>query len=788
MLSFRNRLLILLLGLVAGAQIVTLFTALARTATEERKRADVQLVRGAQTAVQTLADRERLLATAVSVLVADFGLREAVAIGDAPTLASALDNHALRIGADVSFALDLDGEVIGRGRRTPDDLAALVAAMGRAQGPIRQGAQFVSAGSGIYQVFSAPVMAPDEVGSVVLGFPVDAALADTVRKQVDVEVAFVLGTTEGFRISSATGAPGHAGAATMLPPLRASPTRVLLGGEEYLATATHLSGSDPSLDVALLKPMGEVMAPFRRLALQLGLIFGVTLAIAIAAGIYLGRSAARPVQRMACGAARIAAGDYTREMEGGGGREFAELAVAFNSMQAGIAERESRLMHMALHDAGTGLPNRRRLIEWLDVALDAGRGPGLVVVQCAVTNLREVSASLGFHMADRLVAHVASRLAEAAGEAGMVARLGGAEFAVAAPADDEVPASELAARIRACCAQPLVTEGITLRATVVLGIAAAPADATGAGEILRCAHAAAEAAMAAGHPVAHFANASDEAQRRRLKLGADLPRALQDGQLHLLYQPKRNLATGRIGGVEALVRWRHPVFGDVSPVEFVPIAERTGASAPLTRWVLGTALGQLRQWHAQGIRIGMAVNLSAADLTDQQLLQDILGVLLDTRLPAGSLTLEITESVLLQDAHTVRGNIQLLRVAGVRISIDDFGTGYSSLSQLRELDADELKIDQSFVRGALRSAGDEAMLRAIVQMARGMGLATVAEGIEHESQEQMLRELGCDQAQGYLVSRPAAPSELAPLLRETGVRRFESGVTALRTQRQRESG
>jgi EAL domain-containing protein (putative c-di-GMP-specific phosphodiesterase class I) len=342
----------------------------------------------------------------------------------------------------------------------------------------------------------------------------------------------------------------------------------------------------------------------------------------------------------------------------------------------------------------------------------------------------------------------------------------------------------------ALCAEPLIIEGIALRAAVVLGVAVAPLDAATGEECLRCAHAAAESALSAGQVVAHFVQASDEAQRRRLKLGADLPLALQGGQLHLLYQPKRHLAEGRIDAVEALVRWHHPVFGEVSPVEFVPIAERTGTSAQLTRWVLRVALEQQKRWHQQGLRIGMAVNLSAADLPDETLLQDILGALRDTGLPAGSLTLEVTESVLLQDAQLVRGNIQLLRVAGVRFSIDDFGTGYSSLSQLRELQADELKIDRSFVRGALQGAEDAAMLQAIVQMARGMGLATVAEGVEHEAQSQMLRELGCDYAQGYLISRPVPGDELAPLLRLEGARRVtgDTGVTALRSVRQRDSG
>jgi diguanylate cyclase len=239
---------------------------------------------------------------------------------------------------------------------------------------------------------------------------------------------------------------------------------------------------------------------------------------------------------------------------------------------------------------------------------------------------------------------------------------------------------------------------------------------------------------------------------------------LANGQLFLHFQPKMRMADRRIGGVEALVRWQHPVFGLVSPAEFVPIAERTGASAALTRWVLHSALQQLSEWHRDGYSLEVAVNLSAADILDASLLHDILEALREVRIPAGSLTLEITESVLMHEPAAARRNMELLRVAGVRFSIDDFGTGYSSLSQLRELAADELKIDQSFVRSTQRGADHVAVLRAIIELAHGLGLRTVAEGVETEEQWRLLVELGCHYAQGYLISKPAPAADLLPLL------------------------
>ena len=766
MLSFRNRLLILLIGLVVGAQIVTLFTALARTRTTERNRADEQLVAGAHIATQLLEYRGRQLDNAVAVLVADYGLRDAVASADEPTLASALGNHAARIGAQLTLALDLDGKVIAHGEGTADIDAELVAALNRGIQANSRGAQFIMSRTGVYQVFTAPVLAPDEVGRVALGFSVDRKLAEELRKLVGVEVAFLTGADGMVHLAAGTLAGESSAEKAIAVPLRNAPAVIDIGGVDYLATATHLSTAAPTLDIALFKPMREVNAPFRQLALNLGVIVGLTLAAAIIAGVYLGRSAARPVQRLAAGAARVAAGDYSQRVESSGGRELAHLAESFNSMQSGIAEREAELLHVARHDAATGLPNRIHLEEWLSVRMQqAGPAARIGIVQLAVTNLQEISATLGFEIAERLVSHLAQQLQTLSAGRGLVARLDTASFAVAIELAPGEEADGLAQQLQQRSSEPFTTAGITLQAAVVLGVALAPRDAGMAAEALRCAQAAIEAAILQRTSIGVFARSSDDAQRRRLTLGADLPLAMQAGQLFLTFQPKTRLSDRRITGVEALVRWKHPAFGLVSPAEFVPIAERTGASASLTRWVLHAALEQLASWHREGLPLEVAVNLSAADILDTSLLHHILAELRDARVPAGSLTLEITESVLMHEPEIARRNIELLRVAGVRFSIDDFGTGYSSLSQLKELAADELKIDQSFVRSTMRGAEHVAVLRAIVEMAHGLGLRTVAEGVETEAQWNLLAELGCEYAQGYLISKPALASDLAPLLR-----------------------
>src|SRR5512139_3674256 len=433
MLSFRNRLLILLIGLVVGAETVTLFTALARTSATVREQADEQLVAGAHVAQRLLEYRERQLANAVAVLTADYGLREAVASGDRPTVASALVNHAARIGADLTVAVDLDGQVIAQGAGTGGVDPALLAALNVSADGDTGKARIVVASSGAWQVFISPVLAPDEIGRIALGFAVDERLARELRDLVGVHVAFLSDAAGVHRIAASTLPALQRAEFGGQESLRSTPASITIGGEEYLATATHLASSQATIDIALLKPMQEVMAPYRQLALNLGLVIGVTLAAAVVAGIYLGRSAARPVQQLAAGAARIAAGNYSQGVAGSGGRELEHLADAFNSMQKGIADRESRLMHMARHDSATGLPNRLHAEEWLESRLRAlPRDQHLCVVLVAVGNLQEVSATLGFDIAGEMVGHLGRCLSQWQGGEGLVARVDSSHFLVAA--------------------------------------------------------------------------------------------------------------------------------------------------------------------------------------------------------------------------------------------------------------------------------------------------------------------------------------------------------------------
>ncbi len=780
MTSFRNRILILLIGLVIGAQIVTLVTALARTSATEHTRAQQQIAAGTRVAEQLLRFRERQLRSAAEVLSSDFGLREAMASSDALTVASALGNLAGRIEAQLAFALDIDGHLltIGESSDAIDQSTATQFAQSLTTGNSSNRLMLIDGRA--YQVVVSPVRAPDEIGQIVLGFALNANLAEELRRMVGVEVLFTMQTGDAAQILASTlPAIQQGGNISGLPRELNEPSQLKYVDTEYLAASLPLLNSGKAIGITLLKPMLEVRAPFRSLAETLGSIVLVTLVLAIAAGLIMGRSAVRPIQQLALGAIRVARGDYSSQVEAKGGQELAALANAFNSMQKGIADRETQILHQSRHDAATGLPNRAHLEEWLVDSVETLRPEQeLVVIVFAVTNIREITAGFGFDMSERLIHRIAQLLAQKESRFRMVARIDTARFVGALILDNPRELDALVEKAYRQLSQTVESEGVQLRARVVSGVALAPLHTRKATELLRCAEVAVESALSARprRRIGYFERGSDESQRRRIKIGAVLPADISAGQLSLVYQPKVNMTDRATISAEVLARWRHSELGDVSPAEFVNVAEDTGIASQLTRFVLENALKQLAYWQQSGLQIELAVNLSASDIVDPELVEFILDALRKVRIPAGSLILEITEGAMMTEPQRAARNMELLRVAGVRFSIDDFGTGYSSLSQLQNLAVDELKIDRSFVEAMVKDAESLAIVRSIIELAHGLDLRVVAEGIETEEQWKILSGLHCDYAQGFLISRPVPADELESFVRLTSPRLAESST------------
>ncbi len=452
-----------------------------------------------------------------------------------------------------------------------------------------------------------------------------------------------------------------------------------------------------------------------------------------------------------------------------------ELIAARRRAEQSEADRASAqadLVHLARHDPLTGLLNRAGLTEHLTTAVDqAGAGPGPAALVIDFDHFRLVNDSLGRAAGDELLRTVARRLQAQVRAEDCVARLSGDEFVVVEHSSDPAQAAALARRLLETLTAPQVVDGLEIVASASIGAAVAnPADPD-PDRLLRRAGAAMHRVKARGggawdlHDPARTGPATNWLQvLGELRCGIGL------GQLRVHYQPRVRLADGTLHGVEALVRWQHPDRGLLAPIHFIGVAEASGLVRELGAWVLEEAVTQAVAWNSH--RAGrppvlMAVNLSTRQLTDPTLAATVAAVLDRHGLDPALLTLEITETALMEDPDGANAVLAALKALGVELAVDDFGTGYASLTYLKRFPVDELKIDQSFVRGLGSDPGDRAIVASCVQLAHAVGIRAVAEGVETDTHRQQLLALDCDYAQGYYYSRPQPPNELGDWLTGT---------------------
>jgi diguanylate cyclase (GGDEF)-like protein len=437
----------------------------------------------------------------------------------------------------------------------------------------------------------------------------------------------------------------------------------------------------------------------------------------------------------------------------------ASVALTNSGLVARVKAAAQETEHLSLHDPLTGLPNRLHFQQRLERRLLTDGSAAVLLMD--VDRFKEVNDTLGHAAGDVLLREAGSRVRAAVPHALAVARLGGDEFALILPGAQLNEARLCAATVREALLHPLLMEGITLTVDASVGIAFAPVHGTDAQELLRHADVAMYRAKRVRSGTEVYEPDADDHTARRLALVSELRDAIHGGDLELWYQPKAELATGAVHGVEALVRWRHAERGLVMPDDFIPVAEQTGLIDALTDWVLDEALRQHLAWRAHGLQIGVAINVSTRSLHRETFERDVREALRRYEVDPSWLTLEITESAVLEDPEGAGVRLRTLRAIGVRVSVDDFGTGYSSLANLKSLPVDEVKIDKSFVRHLADEGDDAAIVQAVVQLVHRLGLAVVAEGVEDEASLALLRDMGCDSAQGYLLSRPVPPHQLA---------------------------
>jgi len=770
MRSFRARILALVLGMIIVVLAATVVSVVLKARAAVEREASDQLRAASITAREVLRFRGNQLSNAAEVLSADFGFKEAIANGDTPTLASALASDRRRVGADLLIALDPAGRPLAStgaslSAAAERDFEALVAADADHQ----QLRLYRSIDGRPYQLVISPVLAPDPIGWAAIGFALDARAAADLSHLLGVQVSFVSGRGPSSAVS-ASSLPSDE-----QPPLRTlgarpagSPFMLRTPNDDLLTWVDPIRSANAPLSLVLQRSLAGAMQPFHQLRDSIAVVGLTILVLGSLLAAWLARSATRPLSELTLAAERLEAGDYAACIPSATTTELARLASAFNAMRAAVAEREQKIRHQASHDPLTGLAARSRITEILDALLRAARSAQSPVSVCLIElqQLDDIVGSLGHAAGDEVVKELARRLSATVASEERVARLGTDRFVALLEGVCQGESTRQALALASALRAPFDQGAVCLQIETRLGVAVFPQEGASAAELLQRAELALFRGRETAAPVGTYRQGDDEVQRQRLAILGDLRRAVAANELELHYQPKLRLADERASGCEALLRWRHPEHGFVPPSDFIPHAERTDLIRPLTAWVLGEAMRQAHAWHGAGWPIEVAVNISPANLADPDFVDGVERALRASQVDPTKIVLEITEGAAMRDVQNTQRVMERLRILGLRFSIDDFGTGYSSLVQLQRLQVDELKIDRTFVQNLESRADDEVLVRSTINLAHALHLKVVAEGVEQRASLEVLRTLGCDLVQGYLIAKPMAAGHFTAWLRE----------------------
>jgi len=750
--SLRSKFFILAVLLVGVTQLGTLTMTSIMAESDAARQAQTHLSIGEALFNELMRGRSKSLIKSVTTIADQLAAR-----GTTGEYQNWLTEKTTAIGAGFSLLLDNHGGVIATTDKsvsaTYPQLVSRAGEDGIARSTIVANGQF-------FEMVTVPVSGTTPKAWLSTGFKVNSTLTNLLHERIGLDIAIIGLNDNRQQVIAGTLASNEISDAELgaiaTGPIAGESTMTKIAGERFLLRSRPFMHDAPDIIVLLKAPLNQAIAPYRTLQFMVLVVGALALVIALIGAGRLSRGIRAPLERLQAAALRISAGDYSTPIHTRSNEEFAGLATAINNMQSQIAKREDQVAHHARFDQLTGLPNRFLALQGLEQSIEKHRSMDgeFSVMVVSLSGFGEIRASFGQSIGDELLLGAADRLRSTALPGTALARLDGDEFLLVMESIDATSAWAAAEDIAQMLAAGLSNGTVNISATACVGISNFPHDGDDAEKLLLHAAIACHEASQTPERIAVYRTGTEEQYARRLEILGSLRRAARENELKLYLQPKVNLADGSVCGAEALIRWDHPTLGFLSPQEFVTIAEQSGNIGLISEWVLAAAVRECRLWIEEGIDLPVSVNLSGYDILNPDLPRIILEILREHDLDPAYLMLEITEQALFHDFELATVVLQCLRELGIKISVDDFGTGHSSMARIRNLPVDELKIDKSFVTELPDNRKDVAIVHATIELAHNLGIEVLAEGVESRPAMSWLANMGCERAQGFLISRP----------------------------------
>lgn len=749
--SFRARLILVFFIVLTLVQFATAFSVLTATEKDNFLQQQKSLDIGANVFLEVLSNRGIQLSQSLSVLSADFGFKRAIATGEQETIESVLSNHGSRIGADAAVLLSPKGDLLTSSLPglTQDDIQSLFNMTTSNHNALA----ILNFDHASYQFVLQPVKAPTLIAWVGMGFLLDEKVAQQAKAITGIDVSFVNQATGRTEIASTLSDNEKLSVieqASLLPSLLKMPSESI--PVDHLSMGIKLYDHNGSQLALLHQSNLKWQQSYQQLRNNMLLIFALTLALAIAIAIWLSGSLTEPVHQLVNYARKIGQGKQPVNIQGAPA-ELRVLAKSLSLMRDDIEAREKDLVYQSRHDSLTGLLNRFAAKQHL---ADLKHELSGAMVLLDIKHFRHINDIIGFANADTLLLLFARRLEQLAPTPDLLARLDGDSFLLLY---SQGIRPEHLLKSLDMLESPFPIQGSNISLTVRAGLLEIDGNGADIDVLVRRAEIALNQACLEEQRIVSYRQGADEKYQRELTIIRDLPIGLAQNQLYLVFQPKVDLRLNQCTGAEALIRWQHPTLGFIPPDEFIQLAENSGNIDIVSQWVLKQAIQQLVTWQRRGIVLKLAINLSAHDLVDTRLPNQIAILLKDNNLPSGALCIEVTEGAVMKDAQTVVSVLQRFRDMGVSVAIDDFGTGHSSLAYLKILPVNEVKIDRSFIKDMLTDSQDVMIVDTSIKLIHGLGFTVVAEGVEEQEGVEILRNLDCDIIQGYVFSKPLKTAE-----------------------------